>query len=122
MTRNGMQLRDPYLLEDAVFSFRTVSLLVFSVFAEFRVLLALLALMLLTEMTSLFVLLLLFTILLIILVLVLLFIVMALIAVLKLVESLVTLFFKPPRSKYILLKSYITFFYINEELCIMDCC
>lgn len=96
MTRNGMQLRDPYLLEDAVFSLRTVSLLMFSFFAEIRVLFAFLSVMLLTEMTSLFVLLLLFTILLIILVLVLLLIVVALIAALKLVESLVTLFSTPP--------------------------
>lgn len=99
--------RDSYLLEDAVFSFRTVSLLVFSLFAEFRVLLTLLAVMLLTIMTNLFVLLFLFAILLIILLLVLLLVVMALIAFLKLVESLVTLF-APPRSRYILLKNYIT--------------
>lgn len=112
MTRNAS--RHSYLLEDTVFSFCTVSLLVFSLLAEFRVLLTVLAVMFLTIMTSLFMFLSLFTIFLVVLTLELLLVVMALIAFLKFMEDLVTLF--SPRSRYILLKSYTNVFYINKTL------
>lgn len=110
--------RDPYFFEDAVFSFRTVSLLVLSLFVELCILFTLLTVMLLTVMTSLLVLLVRFALLLVIFVLVFLLVVMALVTFLKLVKSLVTLF--PPIKRYILLKSYTTFSNINEELHITD--